>query len=957
MHENGMFELNQELSVQFDTSLYSTVVGTVREKNKLKEVFEKYKPEIVFHAAAYKHVPMMEISATEAIKNNVFGTLNVINQSMESNVEKFVFISTDKAVNPANVMGASKRIAEMLIQNVGQKSRMRMAAVMREISKKHEIIPIYIDNGGVFWTGKNLTNISDIQNKKLAGRKKIHLRPSSDYIYNENGKKIKKIDVALLCNHGLNGEDGSLQGLLELSGIAYSGSGVRASSAAMDKITMKQLFLQSGLPVLPFISLTYNEFKESKAELNEKIKEKLTFPLIVKPSNLGSSIGITIAHDFKELEDSLSLAFEWDNRVLVENALTDFTELNCAVLGRENDMTASEIEQPTGWKEFLTYDDKYTKKIKGGSRVFPAKITSSQKDAVQLLAKKAFTALGCAGVARCDFLLKDDNLPVSEFTFGGLGDSQKESKRMAQKIKFPTPLVEMQGDEMTRILWDYIKEKLLEPYVELNTDYYDLGLENREETADSVTAAAAAAIKKYGVGVKCATITPNAQRVEEYKLSKMWLSPNGTIRATLDGTVFRAPILAEGIMPYIPAWKKPITIARHAYGDVYKNCEIRVDGDAKAELCITYSDGRVVKNTIADIKGCGIVQGIHNLDESVSSFCRSTFNYALETKQDVWFATKDTISKTYDGRFKDIFASIFEKEYKERFKSAGINYDYSLIDDSVARVVKSGGGFIWALKNYDGDVLSDMVATAYGSLAMMTSVLVSPDNKFEYEAAHGTVTRHYYKHLKGEPTSTNSVATIFAWTGALNKRGELDSVPALCSFSKKLEGAVLTAISSGFMTNDLAPLFKKENVKVTSLNSFEFIDKIKEFLDNVMFKIMIAALSEDERLIINGYAQNETLDDIAQSTGVTKSTVMRRLNRAVKKCTGALSKLGYTLKRFEREYNGFAAVTNTYARIFKENNVRQQAGISAAEEKRQQAASPKVNFDAPVKSVEVSAHI
>ena len=398
------------------------------------------------------------------------------------------------------------------------------------------------------------------------------------------------------------------------------------------------------------------------------------------------------------------------------------------------------------------------------------------------------------------------------------------------KIKYPTPLVEMQGDEMTRVLWDWIKEILIEPYVELNVDYYDLGLPNREKTADKVTHDAAAAIKKYGVGVKCATITPNAQRVEEYNLSNMWLSPNGTIRAALDGTVFRAPVLADGIVPFIPSWKKPITIARHAYGDVYKNCEIRVDGAATGELTVRYKDGRVETKQIAEFAGAGILQGIHNTDKSIESFARSCFNYALDTKQNIQFASKDTISKTYDHRFKDVFAEVFEKDYKDKFGKAGISYDYTLIDDSVARVIRSEGGFIWALKNYDGDVMSDMVATAYGSLAMMTSVLVSPDGKYEYEAAHGTVTRHYYRYKAGEDTSTNSVATIFAWTGALRKRGELDGVKELCAFADKLEKATVKTIESGFMTKDLVGLFRKDGVKVTPLSSREFLLKIKEFM-------------------------------------------------------------------------------------------------------------------------------
>ena len=398
------------------------------------------------------------------------------------------------------------------------------------------------------------------------------------------------------------------------------------------------------------------------------------------------------------------------------------------------------------------------------------------------------------------------------------------------KIKYKTPLVEMQGDEMTRILWDWIKEILIEPFVELNVDYYDLGLENRDKTADKVTVDAAEAIKKYGVGVKCATITPNAQRVEEYKLSDMWLSPNGTIRAVLDGTVFRAPIMVDGITPFIPTWTKPITIARHAYGDVYKNCEIKVEGPATGELTLRYKNGKTETKKIAEFGGGGILQGIHNTDKSIASFARSCFNYALDTKQDVWFATKDTISKTYDGRFKEIFVEIFEKEYKDKFRKAGVAYDYTLIDDSVARVVRSNGGFIWALKNYDGDVMSDMVATAYGSLAMMTSVLVSPDGKYEYEAAHGTVTRHYYRYRAGEETSTNSVATIFAWTGALRKRGELDKVKALCDFADRLEKATLDTIARGFMTKDLAGMFKKDGVNVSPCNSREFLEKIREAL-------------------------------------------------------------------------------------------------------------------------------
>ena len=398
------------------------------------------------------------------------------------------------------------------------------------------------------------------------------------------------------------------------------------------------------------------------------------------------------------------------------------------------------------------------------------------------------------------------------------------------KITYKTPIVEMQGDEMTRVLWDWIKEILIEPYVELNTEFYDLGLVNREKTADKVTTEAAEAIKKYHVGVKCATITPNAQRVKEYNLSKMWLSPNGTIRAALDGTVFRAPILVDGIKPYIPSWTKPITIARHAYGDVYRNCEIRVDGAATAELVVKYEDGREERKKIADFPGAGVVQGIHNLDASISSFARSCFNYALSTRQDVWFATKDTISKTYDHRFKDVFAKIYEGEYKDRFEKEGIKYEYTLIDDSVARIIRSNGGFIWALKNYDGDVMSDMVATAYGSLAMMTSVLVSPDGNYEFEAAHGTVTRHYYKHINGEETSTNPVATIFAWSGALRKRGESENNAELTGFADRLEKATIETVSSGFMTGDLIGLFSKGGVTPEKLSSRDFLLKIAERL-------------------------------------------------------------------------------------------------------------------------------
>ena len=375
-----------------------------------------------------------------------------------------------------------------------------------------------------------------------------------------------------------------------------------------------------------------------------------------------------------------------------------------------------------------------------------------------------------------------------------------------EKIRMTTPLVEMDGDEMTRILWKMIKEILLEPYIELNTEYYDLGLVHRNDTNDQVTVDSAHAARKCGVAVKCATITPNAQRVEEYNLKEMWKSPNGTIRAILDGTVFRKPIIVKGINPYIPTWKKPITIARHAYGDVYKNAELRAPAGSKAELVITHSDGTERRALIHDFQSEGIVQGIHNLDESIGSFARSCFNFALDQKEDIWFATKDTISKTYDHRFKDVFQEIFDREYREKFSATGIEYFYTLIDDAVARVVRSEGGFIWACKNYDGDVMSDMLATAFGSLGMMTSVLVSPDGTYEYEAAHGTVTAHYRKHLRGESTSTNSIATLFAWTGALRKRGELDGNEALSAFADKLEQAAIRTIEEGVMTGDLARL-------------------------------------------------------------------------------------------------------------------------------------------------------
>ena len=400
-----------------------------------------------------------------------------------------------------------------------------------------------------------------------------------------------------------------------------------------------------------------------------------------------------------------------------------------------------------------------------------------------------------------------------------------------EKIKMTTPLVEMDGDEMTRILWQMIKDELLLPYIDLKTEYYDLGLENRNATDDQVTVDSANATKKYGVAVKCATITPNAARMTEYNLKEMWKSPNGTIRAMLDGTVFRAPIIVKGIEPCVRNWKKPITLARHAYGDVYKNTEMKIDGPGKAELVFTADDGTVTRSTIQNFNGPGIIQGVHNMDNSIESFARACFNFALDTKQDLWFATKDTISKKYDHNFKDIFQKIFEDEYKDKFYDAGITYFYTLIDDAVARVMKAEGGFIWACKNYDGDVMSDMVSSAFGSLAMMTSVLVSPSGVYEYEAAHGTVQRHYYKHLKGEETSTNSVATIFAWTGALRKRGELDQIPALCTFADKLEKATLSTIESGKMTKDLALITSLENV--VTLNSSDFIKEIRKTLDTL----------------------------------------------------------------------------------------------------------------------------
>ncbi len=400
------------------------------------------------------------------------------------------------------------------------------------------------------------------------------------------------------------------------------------------------------------------------------------------------------------------------------------------------------------------------------------------------------------------------------------------------KIQMTTPLVEMDGDEMTRILWKMIKDELLLPYIDLKTEYYDLGLEYRNETNDQVTVDSANATLKYGVAVKCATITPNAARMTEYNLKEMWKSPNGTIRAILDGTVFRAPILVNGIVPYVKNWTKPITIARHAYGDVYKNTEIKVPGAGKAELVYTAEDGTEVRQLIHDFKGAGIIQGMHNTEESISSFARACFGYAIDTKQDLWFATKDTISKKYDHTFKDIFQEIYDAEYKAKFEELGIEYFYTLIDDAVARVIRSEGGFIWACKNYDGDVMSDMVATAYGDLSMMTSVLVSPSGVYEYEAAHGTVQRHYYKHLKGEETSTNSIATIFAWTGALRKRGELDGNAELMAFADKLEQACIKTIEDGKMTKSLSMISTCENPVI--LNSLEFIQAIRETLESLM---------------------------------------------------------------------------------------------------------------------------
>lgn len=398
-----------------------------------------------------------------------------------------------------------------------------------------------------------------------------------------------------------------------------------------------------------------------------------------------------------------------------------------------------------------------------------------------------------------------------------------------EKIQMKTPLVEMDGDEMTRILWQWIKDKLIHPYVDLKTEYYDLGMEARDAADDRITTEAAEAIRKYGVGVKCATITPNAERVEEYNLKEMWKSPNATIRAYLDGTVFRAPIIVKGIQPFVRTWEKPITVARHAYGDIYRNSEMVVDGDAEAALTVRYADGRVEEQPIFSFKEPGIIQGIHNRDASIESFARACFNYALSTKQDVWFATKDTISKTYDHRFKDIFEEIFENEFRGKFDDAGITYFYTLIDDAVARVVRSEGGYIWACKNYDGDVMSDLVATAFGSLAMMTSVLVSPEGFYEYEAAHGTVQRHYYKHLDGEKTSTNSVATIFAWSGAIRKRAELDDIPELAAYADHLEKATLETIEAGVMTKDLIAL--SQLAEKREVTAEEFLDAIAERLD------------------------------------------------------------------------------------------------------------------------------
>jgi len=400
---------------------------------------------------------------------------------------------------------------------------------------------------------------------------------------------------------------------------------------------------------------------------------------------------------------------------------------------------------------------------------------------------------------------------------------------MSKKITYKTPIVEMQGDEMTRILWDDIKDILINPFVDFKTEFYDLGLENREKTKDAVTTGAAKAIEKYGVGLKCATITPNAQRVKEYNLSNMWRSPNGTIRAYLDGTVFRTPIIVKGIKSFVPSWIKPITVARHAYGDMYANQEFLVTKGSKAELVVTSIDGTTQKALIKDFNSSnGIVQGIHNTDESITNFAKCCFLYALDLKQDLWFSAKDTISKIYDHRFKDIFDDVYNSEFKDKFKNAGISYEYTLVDDAIARVMRSSGGMVWACKNYDGDVFSDMVASSFGSLAMMTSVLVSPKGYFEYEAAHGTVTRHYYKHIKGEPTSTNSVATIFAFSGALKKRGELEKNKPLIDFANRLEKATLDTIEQGFMTGDLIGMFESPRITPTKLNSKDFLLKIAD---------------------------------------------------------------------------------------------------------------------------------
>jgi len=399
------------------------------------------------------------------------------------------------------------------------------------------------------------------------------------------------------------------------------------------------------------------------------------------------------------------------------------------------------------------------------------------------------------------------------------------------KINMKTPLVEMDGDEMTRIIWKMIKDILLLPYIDLKTEYYDLGLEYREKTGDQVTTDSALATKKYGVAVKCATITPNAERVKEYNLTQMWKSPNGTVRAILDGTVFRAPILLDSVKPFVKTWVKPITIARHAYGDVYRNVEFRVPGAGKAELVFTSENGEETRQTIFDFEGAGVIQGMHNIDKSIESFARSCLSFALDQKQDIWFATKDTISKQYDHRFKDIFQEIYENEYDAKFKAAGIEYFYTLIDDAVARVMRSEGGFIWACKNYDGDVMSDMVATAFGSLAMMTSVLVSPEGYYEYEAAHGTVQRHYYQHLEGKETSTNSMATLFAWTGALRKRGELDGINELIQFADKLDKASIQTIENGIMTKDLAILSELKDIK--TVNTEQFLVEVRKTFDSM----------------------------------------------------------------------------------------------------------------------------